>query len=41
VTNDEFIQEMMTGTRPTDETTNPGILPPEIRKPIDVGLGLG
>jgi hypothetical protein len=40
VTNDEFIQEMMTGTRPTDETTNPGILPPEIRKPIDVGLDL-
>jgi hypothetical protein len=40
VTNDEFIQEMMVGTRPTDETTNPGILPPEIRKPIDVGLDL-
>jgi hypothetical protein len=40
VTNDEFIQEMMTGTRPTDQGTNPGILPPEIRKPIDVGLDL-
>jgi hypothetical protein len=38
VTNDEFIQEMMTGTRPTDETTSPGILPPEIQKPVDVGL---
>jgi hypothetical protein len=38
VTNDEYIQEMMTGTRPTDETTSPGILPPEIRKPVDVGL---
>jgi hypothetical protein len=32
VTNDEFIQEMITGTRPTDETTSPGILPPEIRQ---------
>jgi hypothetical protein len=40
VSNDEFIQEMMTGTRPTDETTSPGILPPEIRKPVDVGLDL-
>jgi hypothetical protein len=38
VSNDEFIQEMMTGTRPTDETTSPGILPPEIQKPVDVGL---
>jgi hypothetical protein len=38
VTNDEFIQEMMTGTRPTDETTSPGILPPEIRQAIDVPL---
>jgi hypothetical protein len=40
VTNDEFIQEMMTGTRPTDETTSPGILPPEIRQAIDVPLDL-
>jgi hypothetical protein len=38
VTNDEFIQEMMTGTRPTDETTSPGILPPELREAIDVPL---
>jgi hypothetical protein len=38
ITNDEFIQEMMTGTRPTDETTSPGILPPEIRQAIDVPL---
>jgi hypothetical protein len=36
--NDEFIQEMMTGTRPTDDTTSPGILPPEIRQAIDVPL---
>jgi hypothetical protein len=28
ISNDEFIQ-MMTGTRPTDETTSPGILPPD------------
>jgi hypothetical protein len=40
VTNDEFIQEMMTGTRPTDETTSPGILPPELREAIDVPLDL-
>jgi hypothetical protein len=38
VTNDEFIQEMFTGTRPTDETTSPGILPPEIRQAVDVPL---
>jgi hypothetical protein len=38
VTNDEFIQEMITGTRPTDETTSPGILPPEIRQAVDVPL---
>jgi hypothetical protein len=38
VTNDEFIQEMLTGTRPTDETTSPGILPPEIRQAVDVPL---
>jgi hypothetical protein len=38
VSNDEFIQEMMTGTRPTDETTSPGILPPEIRQAVDVPL---
>jgi hypothetical protein len=37
ISNDEFIQ-MMTGTRPTDETTSPGILPPEIRQAIDVPL---
>jgi hypothetical protein len=36
--NDEFIQEMMVGTRPTDETTSPGILPPEIRQAVDVPL---
>jgi hypothetical protein len=36
----DVTDEMFTGTRPTDETTNPGILPPEIRKPIDVGLDL-
>jgi hypothetical protein len=29
---------MMTGTRPTDETTSPGILPPEIRQAVDVPL---
>jgi hypothetical protein len=40
VTNDEFIQEMMIGTRPTDETTSPGILPPEIRQAVDVPLDL-
>jgi hypothetical protein len=38
VTNDEFIQEMMTGTRPTDQGTSPGILPPEIRQAVDVPL---
>jgi hypothetical protein len=38
VSNDEFIQEMMAGTRPTDETTSPGILPPEIRQAVDVPL---
>jgi hypothetical protein len=38
ITNDEFIQEMITGTRPTDETTSPGILPPELREAIDVPL---
>jgi hypothetical protein len=38
ISNDEFIQEMMTGTRPTDETTSPGILPPEIRQAVDVPL---
>jgi hypothetical protein len=37
ISNDEFIQ-MMTGTRPTDETTSPGILPPELRSAIDVPL---
>ena len=31
---------MMTGTRPTDETTSPGILPPELREAIDVPLDL-
>jgi hypothetical protein len=38
ISNDEFIQQMMTGTRPTDETTSPGILPPEIRQAVDVPL---
>jgi hypothetical protein len=38
ITNDEFIQEMLTGTRPEDETTSPGILPPEIRQAVDVPL---
>jgi hypothetical protein len=30
--------EMFVGTRPTDETTRPGILPPEIRQAVDVPL---
>jgi hypothetical protein len=30
--------EMFVGTRPTDETTSPGILPPEIRQAVDVPL---
>jgi len=38
VTNEQFIQEMMTGTAPSDTTTNPGILPPEIRKAVDIPL---
>jgi hypothetical protein len=38
VTNDEFIQEMMTGTPMSDTTTSPGILPPEIRQAVDVPL---
>jgi hypothetical protein len=36
----EVTDEMFVGTLPTDQGTNPGILPPEIRKPIDVGLDL-
>jgi hypothetical protein len=32
--------EMFVGTRPTDETTRPGILPPELREAIDVPLDL-
>jgi hypothetical protein len=32
--------EMFLGTRPTDETTRPGILPPELREAIDVPLDL-
>jgi hypothetical protein len=38
VTNDEFIQQMMTGTPMSDTTTQPGILPPEIRQAVDVPL---
>jgi hypothetical protein len=34
----DVTDEMFVGTRPTDEGTSPGILPPEIRKPVDVGL---
>jgi hypothetical protein len=30
--------DMFVGTRPTDETTRPGILPPEIRQAVDVPL---
>jgi hypothetical protein len=36
----EVTDDMFVGTLPTDQGTNPGILPPEIRKPIDVGLDL-
>jgi hypothetical protein len=36
----EVTDEMFVGTLPTDQGTNPGILPPEIRKPVDVGLDL-
>jgi GNAT superfamily N-acetyltransferase len=38
VTNDEFIQQMMTGTPMSDTSTRPGILPPELREAIDVPL---
>lgn len=40
VTNDDYIQEMMTGTRPADQGTSPGLLPPELRRAIDVPLDL-
>jgi hypothetical protein len=38
VTNDEFIQQVMTGTPMSDTSTQPGILPPEIRQAVDVPL---
>ncbi len=39
ITNDEYIQQqMMTGTPMSDTSTQPGILPPEIRQAIDVPL---
>jgi hypothetical protein len=38
VTNDEFIQQVMTGTPMSDTSTRPGILPPELREAIDVPL---
>jgi hypothetical protein len=34
----EISDDMFVGTRPTDETTRPGILPPELREAIDVPL---
>lgn len=40
ISNDEFIQEMMTGTPPEDMETEPGLLPPELRKGVDVPLDL-
>ena len=40
VPTDDYIQQMMTGTPPADRTTNPGLLPPELRQAIDVPLDL-
>jgi len=40
VTDDEFIRQMMTGTPPADLPRNPGLLPPELRRAIDVPLDL-
>jgi hypothetical protein len=40
VTNDEFIQEMLVGTRPEDQEVSKGLLPPELREAIDVPLDL-
>jgi hypothetical protein len=38
VTDDEFIQEMMTGTPPSDRTPQRGLVPREIREAVDVPL---
>jgi len=38
MTNDEYIQQMFTGTPPMDRQRNPGILPPELRGAVDVPL---
>jgi hypothetical protein len=38
VTDDEFIQEMMTGTPPSDRTPQRGLIPREIREAVDVPL---
>jgi len=40
MTNDEYIQQMFTGTPPMDRQRNPGILPPEIRGAVDVPLDI-
>lgn len=40
VPTDDYIQQMMTGTPPSDTSTNPGLLPPELRRAIDVPLDL-
>ena len=38
MTNDEYIQQMFTGTPPMDRQRNPGILPRELRQAVDVPL---
>ena len=40
VSNDKYIQEMMTGTPPENMEAEPGLLPPELRKGVDVPLDL-
>jgi hypothetical protein len=40
VPTDDYLQQMMTGTPPSDTSTNPGLLPPELRRAIDVPLDL-
>jgi hypothetical protein len=40
VPTDDYIQQMMTGTPPSDTSTNTGLLPPELRRAIDVPLDL-
>jgi hypothetical protein len=40
MTNDEYIQQMFTGTPPMDRQRNLGILPPEIRGAVDVPLDI-